>query len=73
MIHASIEVCKPGDALVVVTTSESNDGMFGDLLRLRCQAHGLTGLVIDVGVRDTADLMEMKFPYGPRQFPRKEP
>ena len=32
MIHAAIEVCRPGDVLVVTTTSESTDGMFGELL-----------------------------------------
>ncbi len=62
MIHAAVEVCKPGDVLVVVTTSESTDGMFGDLLGTSCQAHGVAGLIIDAGVRDTAELTEMKFP-----------
>ena len=62
MIHAAVEVCKPGDVLVVVTTSESSDGMFGDLLGTSCQAHGVAGLVIDAGVRDTAELTAMKFP-----------
>jgi 4-hydroxy-4-methyl-2-oxoglutarate aldolase len=62
MIHASVEVCKPGDVLVVVTTSESTDGMFGDLLGTSCQARGVAGLIIDAGVRDTTELTEMKFP-----------
>jgi 4-hydroxy-4-methyl-2-oxoglutarate aldolase len=62
MIHAAMETCRPGDMLVVATVSDSTDGMFGDLLGVSCQAHGVAGLVIDAGVRDTADLTEMRFP-----------
>jgi 4-hydroxy-4-methyl-2-oxoglutarate aldolase len=62
MIHAAVEVCQPGDVLVVVTHSESTDGMFGDLLATSCQAHGVAGLIIDAGVRDTAEITEMNFP-----------
>jgi 4-hydroxy-4-methyl-2-oxoglutarate aldolase len=62
MVHAAVEVCKPGDVLVVVTHSESTDGMFCDLLGTSCQAHGVLGLIIDAGVRDTAELTAMNFP-----------
>lgn len=62
MIHAAVEVCKPGDVLVVTTTSESTDGMFGELLGVSCMAHGIRGLIIDAGIRDTAELTELNFP-----------
>ena len=62
MIHAAIEVCQPGDVLVVSPTSESTDGMFGELLATSCVSHGIAALVIDAGVRDVADLTAMDFP-----------
>ena len=37
MLHAAMEVCQPGDILVVTTTSESTDGMFGELLGVSAQ------------------------------------
>jgi 4-hydroxy-4-methyl-2-oxoglutarate aldolase len=62
MIHAAMEVCNRGDILVVTTTSESTDGMFGELLGVSCEARGVVGLIIDAGVRDTAELTAMDFP-----------
>ena len=66
MIHAALSVVQPGDVLVVTTTSPSIDGMFGDVLATSCQALGVAGLVIDAGVRDTAELEEMGFPVWAR-------
>jgi 4-hydroxy-4-methyl-2-oxoglutarate aldolase len=66
MIHASVEVCQPGDVLVVTTTSPSTDGMFGDLLATSLRARGVLGLVIDAGVRDIAGLRVMGFPVWSR-------
>jgi 4-hydroxy-4-methyl-2-oxoglutarate aldolase len=62
MIHAAVEVCEPGDILVVTNTAPSTHGMFGELLATSLQSRGVLGLVIDAGVRDTRDLRAMRFP-----------
>lgn len=62
MIHAAIAVVRPGDVLVVATVSDSTDGLFGELLAESCRAQGVAGLVIDAGVRDTAEIAAIGFP-----------
>lgn len=62
MIHAAVELCQAGDVLVVTTTSESTDGMFGELLATSLRSRGVAGLIIEAGCRDVADLTTMQFP-----------
>lgn len=63
MMHAAVEVCGPGDILVVTTEGESNKhGMMGDLLVRSLMGRGVRGVIMDAGVRDTARIREMGFP-----------
>jgi 4-hydroxy-4-methyl-2-oxoglutarate aldolase len=68
MLFAALDVCQPGDVLVVGVTSPSNHGMFGDLLATSCRAVGLAGVILDAGVRDVDTLREMGFPVWSRSI-----
>ena len=63
MIHAAVECCRPGDILVVTTNGEANThGMIGELLVKSLMKQGVSGLVIDGGVRDTRQIRALGFP-----------
>jgi len=62
MLHVAAELLQQGDVVVLGMSSACTDGMFGDLLGTSFRARGGAGLIIDAGVRDTAELSEMRFP-----------
>jgi 4-hydroxy-4-methyl-2-oxoglutarate aldolase len=62
MIHAAAEQAKPGDIIVITTTSPSTDGAFGELLATSLVSRGVRGLIMGAGLRDTQELRDMGFP-----------
>ncbi len=66
MLHVAVELCRPGDVLVVACMVENTDGMIGDLLATALKTRGVRGVVIDAGARDVKTLREMQFPVWSR-------
>ena len=71
MIHAAIEVCKPGDVLVVTTIGDSFDGMVGELIVRALQKRGVKGLIIDAGIRDVDQIRQLGFPVWSKSISSK--
>ncbi len=62
MIHVAVEQARPGDIIVITTTSPSSDGAFGELLATSLAARGVRGLIMGAGLRDTQELRDLGFP-----------
>ena len=60
-LHHGIEAAAAGDVLVV-DGGGAAFGYWGEVMTVAAQARGIRGLVIDGGVRDTAQLAALGFP-----------
>ena len=60
-LHLAVEQAQPGDVLVV-DGREELCGYWGEVLAIAAQVRGITGLVMDGGVRDIREQEELGFP-----------
>lgn len=67
MIHAAIEVCKPGDILVITTEGECIAGMIGELIVTALMKKGVQGVIMDSGIRDVRQIRDLGFPIWTRE------
>jgi 4-hydroxy-4-methyl-2-oxoglutarate aldolase len=62
MLHVAAEMLRAGDVVVLGTSAENTDGMFGELLATSFRSRGGAALVTDAGCRDISELRAMNFP-----------
>jgi len=62
MIYQALEVCRPGDVLVIETRRSTLTAIWGDKLSRLAKDAGLAGMVTDGCVRDRAGIREIGLP-----------
>ena len=62
MIHAAMQLAKPGDVLVVDGKGDRTCALMGTIMVNACVKLGITGIVLDAAVRDSEEIVEMGFP-----------
>lgn len=62
IIKVGLELCRPGDVLVVSARGDTLNALWGGNLSLGAQSRGLAGFVIDGAVRDIEEISELEFP-----------
>lgn len=62
MLKIAMDLCQPGDVLVLAARGAMQFAMFGGKLSIGLQKRGVVGLVIDGAVRDVADIEEAGLP-----------
>ena len=61
-LHHAIAAASPGDVIVADCGGSIDSGPFGEIMALACKLRGISGLVINGAVRDTAEIAALGFP-----------
>lgn len=62
MIHVAVKYAKPGDVLIIDAGNYPNAGLWGEILTVNAVKREIEGVILDGGVRDVAEIAELKFP-----------
>jgi regulator of RNase E activity RraA len=62
MIHAAMQLAKPGDVLVIDGKGDRTCALMGTIMMTGCVQLGIAGVVIDAAVRDSEEIVEMGYP-----------
>lgn len=56
MLHAAMDIAKPGDVIVIDAGGYKDRAVFGELMATYCRSRGIHGIVCDGAVRDYKQL-----------------
>jgi len=62
MIHAAMQMARPGDVLVIDGKGDTTCALMGTIMMNACVQLGIAGVVIDAAVRDSEEIVEMGYP-----------
>lgn len=62
MIHAAMQLARPGDVLVIDGKGDTTCALMGTIMMNACIKLGIAGVVIDAAVRDSEEIIELGFP-----------
>jgi 4-hydroxy-4-methyl-2-oxoglutarate aldolase len=65
-LHKALASVRPGEVLVITMPEPAPFGAVGELIVLQAQARGVAGMLVDVAVRDIAELREIGLPIWAR-------
>lgn len=60
MLHAAMDLAKPGDVIVIDAGGFTERAIFGELMATYCKVRGVRGIVCDGAVRDAQALAAME-------------
>lgn len=66
MVHAAMDVVRPGDVLVITMPDPTPVGLVGDLIGTQALNRGVAALLVDGAVRDVDELRDMGLPVWTR-------
>ena len=65
-VHEALASVRPGEVLVITMPEPAPFGAVGELIVLQAQTRGVAGMLVDVAVRDIAELKEIGLPIWAR-------
>lgn len=60
MLHAAMDMAKPGDVIVIDAGGFEDRAIFGELMATYCKSRGIKGIVCDGAIRDRGGLAAME-------------